>query len=84
MSIVDYLVKPITEDRFQKQFKSSFFEKDSIKKIKPKKRTPQNEFYVNDRRLIKNQNGLGKYRRGKGDYIHIKTEKNYVILPSRK
>jgi hypothetical protein len=24
--------------------------------------------------LIKNRNGLGKYRGGKGDYIHIKTE----------
>jgi response regulator of citrate/malate metabolism len=46
--VIDYLVKPITEDRFQKQFKSKLIQ-NSPKDIgsKTKCEDNANEFYVN-------------------------------------
>ncbi|SDX04088.1 LytR/AlgR family response regulator transcription factor [Flavobacterium degerlachei] len=86
--IVDYLVKPITEDRFQKaiqkanayQFNSSSLEKAVVAEDNVK------EFYVNiDRRLIKIEMASVNIVEAKGDYIHIKTEgKNYIVHSTLK
>nr|WP_315224665.1 LytTR family DNA-binding domain-containing protein [uncultured Flavobacterium sp.] len=86
--IVDYLVKPISEDRFQK----------AIQKVNAIPLSPTtiisknlgednaNEFYINiDRRLIKIEFALVNIVEAKGDYIHIKTEnKNYVVHSTLK
>lgn len=90
--IVDYLVKPLTEDRFNK----------AVKKVETKKAandeqavssTSQaqpadtaNEFYVNiDRRLIKIDIPSINIVEAKGDYILIKTEgKNYTVHSTLK
>jgi two-component system response regulator LytT len=86
--IVDYLVKPITEDRFQKAiqkartFKISSSSKETVAVGEDNK----NEFYVNiDRRLIKIEMALVNIVQAKGDYIHIKTEsKNYIVHTTLK
>lgn len=86
--IVDYLVKPITEDRFLKAIQKAVSLKPNtpIKKIKPKKEDTANEFYVNiDRRLIKIEMASVNIVEARGDYIHIKTEgKNYVVHSTLK
>jgi two-component system response regulator LytT len=86
--IVDYLVKPISEDRFQKaiqkantyQRTSSFIETTAVAEDNVK------EFYVNiDRRLIKIEMASVNIVQAKGDYIHIKTEgKNYIVHSTLK
>jgi two-component system response regulator LytT len=84
-AIVDYLVKPITQDRFEK----------SIIKIKTaleKDKTPaqvstkmasnaEDDIYINiDRRLIKLKLNEILVVEAKGDYIEVKTEKqNYRV-----
>jgi two-component system response regulator LytT len=86
--IVDYLVKPITEDRFQKAiqkaraFKTSPNSKETLAIAEDNR----NEFYVNiDRRLIKIEIALVNIVQAKGDYIHIKTEsKNYIVHTTLK
>jgi hypothetical protein len=45
--IVDYLVKPSLKIVFKSNKKAVSLKKYSIKKIKPKKGTSMNEFYVN-------------------------------------
>ncbi|PXY42361.1 DNA-binding response regulator [Flavobacterium cheongpyeongense] len=86
--IVDYLVKPITEDRFQKAIQklntlplatTTIINKNSGK-------DNANEFYINiDRRLIKIEFAMVNIVEAKGDYIHIKTEnKNYVVHSTLK
>lgn len=86
--IVDYLVKPITEDRFLKAIQKAVSLKPNtpIKKNKPKKEDNANEFYVNiDRRLIKIEMTSVNIVEARGDYIHIKTEgKNYVVHSTLK
>ncbi|WP_445453758.1 LytR/AlgR family response regulator transcription factor [Flavobacterium sp. 25HG05S-40] len=89
--IVDYLVKPITEDRFQKavQKAASASVPSATVKLDSKNAEPQdttNEFYVNiDRRLIKIEFASVNVVEAKGDYIHIKTEgKNYVVHSTLK
>lgn len=84
--IIDYLVKPITEDRFLK----------AIQKVNAAQFTPTenkaiaednaNEFYINiDRRLIKIVFATVSIVEAKGDYILIKTEsKNYVVHSTLK
>ncbi|PKB15912.1 LytTR family DNA-binding domain-containing protein [Flavobacterium sp. 5] len=91
--IVDYLVKPITEERFLK----------AINKIEAKKHTlpsytetsdaqpvlpndTATEFYINiDRRLIKINMASINVIEAKGDYILIKTEdKNYTVHSTLK
>lgn len=91
--IVDYLVKPITEERFLK----------AINKIEAKKLIPPSstgisdtnlvqpsdtttDFYVNiDRRLIKINIASINLIEAKGDYILIKTEdKNYTVHSTLK
>ncbi|MCO6149179.1 LytTR family DNA-binding domain-containing protein [Flavobacterium sp. NRK1] len=91
--IVDYLVKPITEDRFQKAVKKAESYNAPQPVIKNTATTPQEqpadtntEFYVNiDRRLIKIDIASINLIEAKGDYIHIKTEsKNYIVHSTLK
>lgn len=87
--IVDYLVKPITEDRFQKaiQKATSTVVSTSAKSNKqPPLEDTTKEFYVNiDRRLIKIEFESVKVVEAKGDYIHIKTDtKNYIVHSTLK
>jgi DNA-binding LytR/AlgR family response regulator len=86
--IVDYLVKPITEDRFLKAV-----QKANTKQLTATTNTEKvvaednaNEFYINiDRRLIKIEFASVNIVEAKGDYIHIKTEgKNYVVHSTLK
>lgn len=85
--IVDYLVKPITEDRFKKAIQKAYALNKEVQ-IKPKSTTDLNlkEFYVNiDRRLIKIEFSKVNIVEAKGDYIYIKTEnKNYVVHSTLK
>jgi two-component system response regulator LytT len=86
--IVDYLVKPITEDRFQRavqkadRYKISSNSKETTAVIED----DINEFYVNiDRRLIKIEMAAVNIVEAKGDYIHIKTDsKNYIVHSTLK
>jgi two-component system, LytTR family, response regulator LytT len=88
--IVDYLVKPITEERFQKAMvkanTAQIAASPSSKEVKSITEDNANEFYVNiDRRLIKIEFNLVTVVEAKGDYIHIKTEgKNYVVHSTLK
>lgn len=86
--IVDYLVKPINEDRFQKAIQKANSSKIASKAIEPKPSAEDNanEFYINiDRRLIKIEMASVNIVEAKGDYIHIKTEsKNYVVHSTLK
>lgn len=87
--IVDYLVKPITQDRFLKaiQKASSLHQSSlSIEDAKPKSDSNSKDFYINiDRRLIKIDIASVNIVEAKGDYIHIKTEgKNYVVHSTLK
>jgi len=88
--IVDYLVKPITPQRFQKAIQKA---KTAIVKSSPDKSVsaqPEssagNDLYVNiDRRLIKIDIPSIYLIEAKGDYINIKTEdKNYVVHSTLK
>ena len=87
--IIDYLVKPITPERFEK----------AIQKVKstPKSTAASintesedsgsgNDLYVNiDRRLIKIDIPSIYLVEAKGDYIHVKTEdKNYTVHSTLK
>ena len=87
--IVDYLVKPITEDRFQKAIQKATSTVVSTS-AKSSKQSPledtTKEFYVNiDRRLIKIEFESVKVVEAKGDYIHIKTDtKNYIVHSTLK
>lgn len=92
--IVDYLVKPITEERFLKAVKKAKAKKDeapakSIVSASADEKQPvdtANEFYVNiDRRLIKIDIPTINIVEAKGDYIQIKTEtKNYTVHSTLK
>jgi two-component system response regulator LytT len=86
--IIDYLVKPITEDRFQKAIQKANTTPSSEKKNINKGINEDNinEFYINiDRRFIKIEFALVNIVEAKGDYIHIKTEnKNYVVHSTLK
>ncbi|AEW86494.1 LytR/AlgR family response regulator transcription factor [Flavobacterium columnare] len=90
--IVDYIVKPITQARFDKaiqKFKSSLVSHDN--QISPIENTNKiqdqsNDFYINiDRRLIKINFQSINLIEAKGDYIVIKTEsKNYTVHSTLK
>lgn len=86
--IVDYLVKPITEDRFQKSIHKakSHSIASGTQEIISVSKDKKNEFYINiDRRLIKIEIGSVNIVEAKGDYIHIKTEgKSYVVHSTLK
>jgi DNA-binding LytR/AlgR family response regulator len=87
--IMDYLVKPITEERFQKAIvkaNAAQFYPSSTKEIKTVTEDNANEFYINiDRRLIKIEFNSVTVVEAKGDYIHIKTDsKNYIVHSTLK
>ena len=86
--IVDYLVKPITQDRFLKAIQKVNAIPLSTTTITSKSPGEDNahEFYINiDRRLIKIEFATVNIVEAKGDYIHIKTEnKNYVVHSTLK
>ena len=88
--IVDYLVKPIAENRFQKAIQKANSYKIDTKSKENKVIVEDNpnasEFYINiDRRLIKIEMTSVNIIEAKGDYIHIKTEgKNYVVHSTLK
>ncbi|MDP5062097.1 MAG: LytTR family DNA-binding domain-containing protein [Maribacter sp.] len=77
--IVDYLVKPITLERFEKSIEK--IKNTSVKKPQAQGATPQNssegeDLYINiDRRLIKLKLNEILVIEAKGDYIDVKTEK---------
>ena len=90
--IVDYIVKPITKERFQKainklNFTTTLLSKDTSTIEKDSAITPNaEEFYVNiDRKLIKIEYAAVNVVEAKGDYIVIKTEKeNYKVHTTLK
>ncbi|OIQ20172.1 MAG: DNA-binding response regulator [Flavobacterium sp. MedPE-SWcel] len=90
--IVDYLVKPITEDRFSKAVKKATAkneDKPAPTPVPSQQNEPADtttEFYVNiDRRLIKIDIATINLIEAKGDYIQIKTEdKNYTVHSTLK
>lgn len=87
--IVDYLVKPITPERFKKAIRKAnvaqnkSLEFSSSEKIET---VSGNDLYVNiDRRLIKIDIPSIYLIEAKGDYIHVKTEdKNYTVHSTLK
>lgn len=86
--IVDYLVKPITKDRFEKAVHKAQL-LPNIKKLNTEIKEHEdtaNEFYINiDRRLIKIDIASVTIVEAKGDYILIKTEtKNYTVHSTLK
>jgi DNA-binding LytR/AlgR family response regulator len=89
--IVDYLVKPITEERFEKAIQKLKTAKESASKkaiIQDEILPPDtaHEFYINiDRRLIKIEMSSVNVVEAKGDYILIKTDtKNYTVHSTLK
>jgi two-component system, LytTR family, response regulator len=87
--IVDYLVKPINEERFQKAIQKANIAQISTSKVTTKNTESKdnaNEFYVNiDRRLIKIEFNSVTVVEAKGDYIHVKTDhKNYIVHSTLK
>lgn len=86
--IVDYLLKPIELERFEKAIDKAIKAIDSPKKtVEAKiKEETKNDFYVNiDRRLIKINLPSIYLIEAKGDYINIKTEeKNYIVHSTLK
>ncbi|MET7027912.1 LytR/AlgR family response regulator transcription factor [Sediminicola luteus] len=77
-AIVDYLVKPITQERFEKSIqkvKNSLAQQPRIASNKPNSLVGD-ELYINiDRRLIKLKFDEILLIEAKGDYIDVKTEK---------
>ena len=88
--IVDYLVKPITQERFQKAITKAEAKQEkqtkSIAKSENIETTSGNDLYVNiDRRLIKIDIPSIYLVEAKGDYIQVKTEdKNYTVHSTLK
>lgn len=86
-SVVDYLVKPISKERFYKSLeKLESLAKPEQPKTKPKEKSNSNFIYVNvDRRLVKVNIPSIYLIEAKGDYINIKTEaKNYIVHSTLK
>lgn len=88
--IVDYLVKPITQVRFDKAIKKAETKEvtsvSSISKTDKNTLLSDHHLYINiDRRLIKIDIPSIYLVEAKGDYIQIKTEdKNYVVHSTMK
>ena len=87
--IVDYLVKPITPERFQKAIQKADAIKTKVAEVPSSDKevaTSGNDLYVNiDRRLIKIDIPSIYLVEAKGDYILVKTEdKNYTVHSTLK
>lgn len=85
-SVVDYLVKPITIDRFNKSLEKLNLLSDREYSHKEDKNKLEEYIYVNvDRRLVKINIPNIYLIEAKGDYINIKTdEKNYIVHSTLK
>jgi len=84
--IVDYLVKPVTQERFDKAIlKAKSF---NVVNVNSKKEAKEviDELYVNiDRRLVKINFATINLIEAKGDYIQIKTDtKNHIVHSTLK
>lgn len=79
-SVVDYLVKPITKERFEKSMEKLFLNQQTNSKFSVEN-LDQEFLYVNvDKRLVKVHIPSIYLIEAKGDYINIKTsEKNYLV-----
>ncbi|MBD3864091.1 MAG: two-component system response regulator LytT [Olleya marilimosa] len=88
--IVDYLVKPITLERFKKAIDKAEAKKittpKEVSKSEKVETSSGNDLYVNiDRRLIKIDIPSIYLVEAKGDYIQVKTEdKNYTVHSTLK
>ena len=85
--IVDYLVKPVTQERFDKAIlKAKSFKALSSSNYKKEEKEIVDELYVNiDRRLVKINFATINLIEAKGDYIQIKTDsKNYTVHSTLK
>ncbi|MBO6605703.1 LytTR family DNA-binding domain-containing protein [Psychroserpens sp.] len=87
--IVDYLVKPITQERFNKAIqkaKSQQVQSAPYQSAEPVETTSGNDLYVNiDRRLIKIDIPSIYLVEAKGDYIYVKAEnQNYTVHSTLK
>lgn len=86
--IVDYLVKPITPERFQKAIQKAESISKTVLEPSSEKEVASsgNDLYVNiDRRLIKIDIPSIYLVEAKGDYINVKTEdKNYTVHSTLK
>ncbi|WP_289044891.1 LytTR family DNA-binding domain-containing protein [uncultured Olleya sp.] len=87
--IVDYLVKPITQARFDKAIVKAEAKQNTVKNTVNAEKveaTSGNDLYVNiDRRLIKIDIPSIYLVEAKGDYIQVKTEdKNYTVHSTLK
>ncbi|MFK8061427.1 MAG: LytR/AlgR family response regulator transcription factor [Polaribacter sp.] len=85
--VVDYLVKPITQERFQKSLhKLAALKEDSSKKVSNSSKEDTHFIYVSvERRLVKINIPDIYFVEAKGDYISIKTEeKNYIVHSTLK
>jgi len=85
--IVDYLTKPLSQERFDKAVrKAQLFNPDQkavSSKIQANSADPNTELYVNiDRRLIKIEYAGILFVESKGDYIQIITEKKNITVHS--
>ncbi|GLR19089.1 LytR/AlgR family response regulator transcription factor [Portibacter lacus] len=87
--IIDYLVKPITPQRFQKAIlkAQSFMPKAvEVESSDQEESSSETDLYVNiDRRLVKINIASIYLVEAKGDYINVKTEtKNYIVHSTLK
>jgi len=87
--IVDYLVKPITQERFNKAIQKAKNKPSKPKEVSTENKVETasgNDLYINiDRRLIKLDIPSIYLIEAKGDYINVKTEeKNYTVHSTLK
>jgi len=88
-SIVDYLVKPITRNRFEKSIekvKTVLFKQEDTSSLDSKYSSVSEELYINiDRRLIKLHVNDILFIQALGDYINVKTiKKEYKVHSTLK
>lgn len=86
-SVVDYLVKPITKDRFDKSLEklNAISINDESKKNNDKSVLSDYIYVSVDRRLVKVNISSIYLIEAKGDYINIKTnDKNYIVHSTLK
>ncbi|WP_299108637.1 LytTR family DNA-binding domain-containing protein [uncultured Tenacibaculum sp.] len=85
--VVDYLVKPITKERFEKALhKLDKVQINGTKEISSNTENTTNDLYVNiDRRLVKINIPDIYVIEAKGDYVRIKTEtQNHIVHSTLK
>lgn len=86
-SVIDYLVKPITKERFEKSLLkiNSFVQAPELDDVKENPNKSDYLYVSVDRRLIKVHMPSIYLIEAKGDYINIKTDdKNYIVHSTLK